>query len=84
MKLETLRQEEAWRLVRAEDGRCAVLECRGGLVLSLHPHGRREASDTAEGMLEAIGADGWSSLAEAEDRFASMRRAERRLAERIW
>jgi hypothetical protein len=84
MMIETLREEDCWRLVRGEDGRCAVVERRAGLVLSLHPHGRREAPDTPEGIVQVVGEDGWCSLAEAEERFARMCRRERRLAERIW
>ena len=84
MTLETLRQAECWRLVRAGDGRCAVIEFRGGLVLSLHARERREAPDTPDGVLLVIGEDGWTPLAEAEDRFARLCRGERRLAERLW
>jgi hypothetical protein len=84
MKIETLREAECWRLVRAEDGRCAVVEFRAGLVLSLHAHARREAPDTPEGVAHVVGEDGWAEAAAAEDRFAKMCRRERRYAERIW
>lgn len=84
MKIETLREEESWRLVRAEDGRCAVVEARGGRVLSLHAEERREAEDTPDGVVAVVGADGWRAPAEAEARFEEMRRRERRYAERLW
>ena len=66
----------------ADPGR-AVVERRAGLVLSLHPRGRREAADTPEGLIQVVGEDGWCSLADAEDRLARMRRAEGRLSERL-
>jgi len=81
--IETLRQEDCWRLVRVADGRCAVVEFRAGVVLSLHPRSRREAADTPEGVLQVVGEDGWCTLAEAEARFEQMRRAEDRYAERL-
>lgn len=84
MRIETLREAENWRLVRAEDGRCAVVEVRGGRVLSLHPHDRREASDTPDGVVHVVEPDGWRPPAEAEARFEEMCRRERRYAERIW
>lgn len=84
MTIETLREAECWRLVRGEDGRCAVVEFRGGLVLSLHAGERREAPDTLEGVARVVGEDGWTAPAEAEERFARMCRGERRLAERLW
>ena len=84
MKIETLREAECWRLVRAEDGRCAVVEFRAGRVLSLHARKRREAPDTPDGVAQVVGEDGWSQLAEAEERFAKMCRRERRYAERLW
>lgn len=83
MKIETLRQDDGWRLVRAEDGRHAVVECRGGLVLSLHPEARRQAPDSPDGIAQVVGDDGWCDAAEAESRFARMRRRERRYAERL-
>lgn len=83
MRIETLREENGWRLIRAEDGRCAVVECRAGLVLSLHPRSRREAADTPEGLIQVVGEDGWCSLADAEGRLARMLRAEGRLSERL-
>jgi len=81
--IETLRQEECWRLVRIADGRCAVVEVRAGAVLSLHPRGRREAADTPEGVLRVVGEDGWCTLEQAEARFERMRNAEDRYAERL-
>ena len=84
MTIETLREAECWRLVRGDDGRCAVVEFRDGLVLSLHSGERREAPETPEGVARVIGADGWSEPAEAEARFARMCRGERRYAERLW
>jgi len=81
MRIETLREDDCWRLVRDEDGRCAVVECRAGLVLSLHAHRRREAPDTPEGIVQVVGADGWTDAAEAERCFARMCRDERRYAE---
>lgn len=83
MKIETLREAENWRLVRAEDGRCAVVEVRGGRVLSLHPERRREAPDTPDGIAQVVGDDGWRPPAEAEARFARMCRSERRYAEKL-
>lgn len=83
MRIETLREADGWRLVRAEDGRHAVVECRGGLVLSLHPKARRQAPDSQDGMAQVVGDDGWCDAAEAENRFAKMCRRERRYAERI-
>lgn len=84
MRIEIVREAESWRLVRAEDGRCAVVEFRGGCVLSLHPERRRTAPDTADGIAQVVGDDGWCEPAEAEDRFAKMCRRERRYAERLW
>lgn len=79
-----MQESECWRLVRAEDGRCAVVEFRAGLVLSLRARERREAPDTPEGVARVVGDDGWTDPAEAEDRFARMCRRERRYAERLW
>ena len=84
MRIETLREAECWRLVRAEDGRCAVVEFRCGWVLSLHPKARREGPDTPDGIAQVVGPDGWSDATEAEERFAEMCRRERRYAEKIW
>jgi hypothetical protein len=84
MRIETVQESECWRLIRAEDGRCAVVEFRAGLVLSLHARERREAADTPEGAAQVVGDDGWTDPAEAEDRFARMCRRERRYAERLW
>jgi hypothetical protein len=84
MRIETLREAENWRLVRADDGRCAVVEIRAGVVLSLHASERREGPDTPEGVAHVVGEDGWRAAAEAEDRFAKMCRRGRRYAERLW
>lgn len=79
-----LAEEESYRLIRSPDGRCAVIECRGGRVYSLHARERREAPDTPAGMLAVVGEDGWRSEGRARRRFDSMVRAERRFAQKIW
>jgi hypothetical protein len=81
--ITVIREEESFRLIRGADGRCAVVEVRAGYVYSLDSRARAGAKDTAAGMAEVVGQDGWRDEASAAARFESMVRDERRLSEKL-
>ena len=83
MKIETIDEQEEYRLVRCGD-RYAVVEVRDGHVLSLHRHDRREGKDTQKGLAEVIGEDGWTSEDSARNGFRALVEEEVHWAEIIW
>jgi hypothetical protein len=81
--ITVIREQESFRLIRGVDGRCAVVEIRAGRVYSLDSHERAGAEDTAAGMAEVVGPEGWRDEASAAARFESMIRSGQRFAEKL-
>ena len=82
--VETVAEQEVYRLIGDGEGRYAVVEARAGKVYSLDPQHSHEAEDTPEGMLRVVGPRGWRSREEADRLFGAMVGGERKLAETLW
>jgi hypothetical protein len=81
---EIVQETRPYRLIRDEDGRCAVIEARAGHVYSLEStHPRREAVDTPQGMATVVG-NGWQDDVRALALFQLMVDNEERYSQILW
>lgn len=84
-RIDVLATKETLRLVRNPlDGRCAVVEVRGGRAYSPHGPHRREAPATPEGMAAVVDADEWRDEAAARDWFDTIAADGDRYSRKIW
>ncbi|MGC2856980.1 hypothetical protein ACM64Y_16025 [Novispirillum sp. DQ9] len=85
IRVDVLATKETLRLVRnPADGRCAVVEVRGGRAYSPHGRHRRDAPATPEGMAAVVDADEWRDESAARAWFDSVAEDGDHFARRVW